>query len=368
MELRHHDKIDKQQCQGHHFGHLPDHLGHLGGFTGNFSGAAIWQVQCFQLGAQITGDQGGVVAFGGIAGHADLAGAVFARNGRIGVAVGAGGKLAQGMGLVHGVTVIVGGRCDELHLEQIVQVRGIGLIHNRHIIGIAAHFQGGCGGIGAELCGDLLVHLRHRQAKAHGFVLINDDMHLLVAGFLPVGDILDAVHAVQQVHHLLAGGGQAVQVLAVDVHLHAAAGQCAHIHAAGADVHFAVQVSGVIGDLLLDGLAVAGALVSQQNIIGKAGVVRGALSAGHHQHAAGAVAAAGHGAHRFHAVNVGNGVHHGVCGGKGILFFGIRRHRYRNRKLVGAHIRDEHHAHGGNAPDRYGQQHDRQCERDGLAL
>ena len=282
MELRHHDKIDKQQCQGHHFGHLLDHLGHLGGFTGNFSGAAIWQVQCFQLGAQLTGDQGGVVAFGGIAGHADLAGAVFARNGRIGVAVGAGGKLAQGMGLVHGVAVIVGGRCDELHLEQIVQVRGIGLIHNRHIIGIAAHFQGGCGGIGAELCGDLLVHLRHRQAKAHGFVLINDDMHLLVAGFLPVRDILDAVHAVQQVHHLLAGGGQAVQVLAVDVHLHAAAGQCAHIHAAGADVHFAVQVSGVISDLLLDGLAVAGALVSQQNIIGKAGVVRGALSAGHH--------------------------------------------------------------------------------------
>ena len=219
MELRHHDKIDKQQCQGHHFGHLLDHLGHLGGFTGNFSGAAIWQVQCFQLGAQLTGDQGGVVAFGGIAGHADLAGAVFARNGRIGVAVGAGGKLAQGMGLVHGVAVIVGGRCDELHLEQIVQVRGIGLIHNRHIIGIAAHFQGSCGGIGAELCGDLLVYLRHRQAKAHGFVLINDDMHLLVAGFLPVGDILDAVHAVQQVHHLLAGGGQAVQVLAVDVHL-----------------------------------------------------------------------------------------------------------------------------------------------------
>ena len=82
----------------------------------------------------------------------------------------------------------------------------------------------------------------------------------------------------------------------------------------------AVQVSGVIGDLLLNGLAVAGALVSQQNIIGKAGVVRGAPSAGHHQHAAGAVAAAGHGAHRFHAVNVGNGVHHGVCGGKGILF------------------------------------------------
>ena len=47
-------------------------------------------------------------------------------------------------------------------------------------------------------------------------------------------------------------------------------------------------------DLLLDGLAVAGALVSQQNIIGKAGVVRGALSAGHHQHAAGAAGIAGH--------------------------------------------------------------------------
>jgi len=32
-------------------------------------------------------------------------------------------------------------------------------------------------------------------------------MHLLVAGFLPVGDILDAVHTVQQVHHLLGAAG-----------------------------------------------------------------------------------------------------------------------------------------------------------------
>ena len=116
-----------------------DHLGHLRGLTGNFGRAAVRQRQRRQLRLQFTGKQGGVVPLGGLTGHADHAGAVLTRNGRIGVAVRAGGELCQRVSLVHGIAVIIGGRCGKLHLEQVIEIRCIGLIHNGHSVSFAAH-------------------------------------------------------------------------------------------------------------------------------------------------------------------------------------------------------------------------------------
>ena len=241
LELRHHDKIDKNQCQCKHFCHLAQHLGDLGRLTGQLGGHAVGQVQCSQLRLQLAGEQRRVVAVGGLTRQSQLAGAVLAGNRRIARRRGAGRELTEGVRLLYAAAILVGGRRLELHIENVVQRRRVGLIDDNDAVAVAARLQRRGGGVRRQLGGDLLVDLRDGQTHPHSLVLVNRDVDLGVGGVLAVGDVLDTVDALHQRHDLLARGGQVIEVVAVEVHLDAGAGQRTHVHhAIGVHFNFAV--------------------------------------------------------------------------------------------------------------------------------
>ena len=267
------------------------------------------------------------------------------------------------MGLGYAAAVLIGGGRLKFHVEQAVQIRRFGLVHDGHGVVGAVGFQCGGGGIGGQFGGYLLVDLRYGQAHPHGFVLVDGDVDLLVAVLLAVAGVGNAVHAVQQVDHLLGGSVQIVQVAAVQVDLDTAAGKCAHVHhAVGIHGHFAGQGGGGIGDLFLNFAAPAGTLIGQQYIIGKGCVVHGGITAHHGHHAV----AAGHGAHGLYAVKGAHGVHYSIGGGKSVVLGGVVGHVHGDGELVAAHIGDHDNAHGGNAPHRQHQQADSQPQGQGL--
>ena len=79
---------------------------------------------------------------------------------------------------------------------------------------------------------------------------------------------------------MVSGGAQVVQIVAVDIHLGAAAGQRAHVHhAVGVQADFAVYVGGALQNILLHALPVGGAVIGQQNVEGHFGVVGGRVGA-----------------------------------------------------------------------------------------
>ena len=108
------------------------------------------------------------------------------------------------------------------------------------------------------------------------------------------------------------------------------------------------------------------ALVRQQNVEGHFGVIGSGVGAkpngGSHR-----IAAPGHRAHRFDTVHTANRCHGGIGGGKAVGIGGIGGQGQAHRKLIRTHFRDQHNAHGGNAPHRHAQQHHRQRQRHRLA-
>ena len=266
------------------------------------------------------------------------------------------------MRFLHGVAVVIGGGRLKLHVEDIVQRRHVCFIHNFDRVAVAARLQGGGGGIGGQLGGNLLVDLCHGQPQAHGLVLVDADIHLGIAGLLTVRDVLNAVNALHQRGHLLARGAQILQIVAVEVNLHTGAGQRAHIHhTVGVHGDGAVHIGRSGVDFLGNGLG--GGAGVQQDIVGKGRVVGGAARARHHH----ALRAAGHGTDCLNAVNAHHGIHHAVRRGKGVLLGGIVGHVHGDGNLVAAHIGNHNNAHCGHTPDRGRQQHHGQRQRHGLA-
>ena len=100
------------------------------------------------------------------------------------------------MRFLHGVAVVIGGGRLKLHVEDIVQRRHVCFIHNFDRVAVAARLQGGGGGIGGQLGGNLLVDLCHGQPQAHGLILVDADIHLGIAGLLTVRDVLNAVNEI----------------------------------------------------------------------------------------------------------------------------------------------------------------------------
>ena len=268
------------------------------------------------------------------------------------------------MRLLHAAAVLIGGRRLELHIENIVQRRRVGLIDDDDAVAVAARLQRRGGGVRRQLGGDLLVDLRDGQTHPHGLVLVDRDVDLGVARVLPVGDVFDAVDALHQRHDLLARGGQIIEVVAVEVHLDAGAGQRTHVHhAIGVHFNFAVQICRFVVNFLLHDLGL-GCLVAQQDVIGKRGVVGGGIAADHGDHAVGT---ARHRADGIDAVHRHDRVHDAVRRGEGVLLSRVVRHVDRDGQLVAVHVGDHDNAHGSDAPDRHPQQRNGQCQRHSLA-
>ena len=268
------------------------------------------------------------------------------------------------MGLLDLFAVLIHGGGLELVVKHAAQVGGFGGVDDVDLIGVLPHRQRGGGGVGGEGLRQLGVHLRHRQAKAHGLVLVDDNADFGVAGALAVAHLGDALHAVQLVHDLLGQLQQRIGVFAVDVHLDAAAHHGGHVgHSAAAGKDLAGQVGGdglnFIGDLVL----AAAALGVGEHVVGKAGA--GACAGARAHHGVGAVVR--HGTHGLNALHAQHPLHQRVGAGVGIGDGGILRQLIGDGELVGAHVGQQHHAapdHGGDAAH---QQHHGHRQRHRLA-